>query len=71
MPFMQGDYVMRRVNVCGVEDIWYGNVLFWGNSRNGRLLIAVEGPDFIFISDPSHLEKVDGKVPQNQLREGS
>lgn len=58
--FVKGEYVMRRVEVCGVPDIWYGHVLFWGNSRNGRLLIVVEGPEFTFISDPSHLEKVNG-----------
>lgn len=65
MHFSKGDYVMRKVNVCGHEDIWYGHILFWGNSRNGRLLIVVEGSEFTFVSDPSHLEKVNG-VPFKQ-----
>lgn len=56
--FMKGEYVMRRVTVCGVPDIWYGHIAFWGNNKNGRLLIVVDGPEFTFVSDPSHLEKV-------------
>lgn len=64
--FIQGEYVMRRVTVCGEPDIWYGHVLFWGNSRNGRLLVVVEGVDFTFVSDPSHLEKVHGEHPTSQ-----
>lgn len=73
--FSKGDYVMRKVNVCGNVDIWYGHVLFWGNSRNGRLLIVVEGPEFTFVSDPSHLEKVNVKISsvipgESQLNSG-
>lgn len=67
--FSKGDYVMRRVNVCGHVDIWYGHILFWGNSRNGRLLIIVEGPEFTFVSDPSHLEKVHDELQKQVTQE--
>lgn len=68
--FTQGDYVLRRVNVCGIPDIWYGHILFWGNSKNGRLLIVVEGPEFTFISDPSHLEKVNATSINREAKSG-
>lgn len=56
--FMPRDKVLRHVDVCGVKDIWYGEVAFWGHLKNGRLVVVVEGNDFTFVSDPSHLEKI-------------
>lgn len=56
---MKGDKVIRETN-CPHIPYLYGQVIFWGNAKNGRLLIVCEAPDgALFVSDPSHLEKVD------------
>lgn len=62
--FMPHDKVMRKVTVCGIQDIWYGEVAFWGHLKSGRLVVVVEGSDFTFVSDPSHLEKVHAQPSQ-------
>lgn len=61
---LKGEKVVRRTG-CDSVPVLYGEVLFWGSSKGGRLMIVCEAPDgVIFVSDPSHLERVNGK-PQN------
>ena len=55
----QGDKVIRETK-CKTVTHLYGEVIFWGHSKNGRLMIVCEASDgAIFVSDPSHLEKVN------------
>lgn len=62
---LKGDNVIRETN-CRHIPYLYGQVLFWGNRKDGRLIVVCEAPDgALFVSDPSHLEKV------NALQKGS
>lgn len=54
---LKGEKIVRHVSA---EQVWYGEVIGWFNSRRGRLCIVCETPEgFMFISDPSHLERVN------------
>lgn len=58
--WIKGDKIVRRVSS---EQVWYGEVLTWFHTLRGRMQIICETPEgFLFISDPSHLEKIDGKT---------
>lgn len=66
---MKGDKVVRETG-CRIVTHLYGEVIFWGNAKSGRLMVVCEAPDgAIFVSDPSHLEKVD--VVNKQAEVGS
>lgn len=62
--FMNGNKVVRATGCATVSHL-YGEVIFWGHSKNGRMMIVCEAPDgVIFVSDPTHLEHVNALQKQ-------
>lgn len=65
---MKGDKVVRETGCNSVTHL-YGEVIFWGSSKNGRLMVVCEAPDgAIFVSDPSHLEKINEQTSSPKER---
>lgn len=56
---IRGDKVVRATGCPAVSHL-YGEVISWFNSKRGRLLYVCETPEgAFFVSDPSHLEKIN------------
>lgn len=59
--FLRTAKVIRKTNCPNVTAL-YGEVLFWGSSKSGRMMVVCETPEgFFFVSDPSHLEHINVK----------
>lgn len=66
---MRGDKVVRETGCQHITHL-YGEVISWFNRKDGRLMIVCEAPDgAIFVSDPSHLEKINASEKRTERKE--
>jgi len=67
--FPNGTQVVRRVND---SKVWNGEVVGQFQLRSGRMCVVCESREgYVFVSDPSHLEKVNVEIQETGRTDNS